>query len=931
MLHHTRATSATLKSRAIKNIESFLDKDAQAIPQHLVMGVIGLLRDNSPLVRADAVSLVSKCLEGNPALEKHCLNNILSLTVDPSNGPKKKAINLLKKLYQSSSSSDHKLNIMASLLLPSQDHEKIIADLSRQALEDIWFKAADTKADDNKTKLQRIERAWLFVQLVRNIKGQVIKLEAFEKFFVAVLAGQALNVEANLRICKDLVADMVEGVISPDSMPVGCTQEHVLQSLSIFARIHPGLFSIDQLQLLEFYVKDPTTIDDLNILRPTATIFRFVLPRLPNLQADFGDKMFTPLTKVIPRVASWAAKGNADGKDTLQDVIHCQWVICPFVTNGIQRMIRLVRSIVTQLQPLASSTQEEMARSKNKIISFLIIIGTVGKVCNFDNHHADMFCKMMTEMGVNVMLDSERTSEKGPKGDLKSAAPSVIMLETVRLFTKQPWELSVRNHALCSVGEICQGSPSLFMRTPVEATFKLVFKNDVESLKRIALSQFHDFFVRAERRSDSDTLGSASQDVAEGTGPLGITFVAGDNQVTTNWLARRFLQEVVDVALKMEEELALIATIIITSVSRQGLVHPKECGAALIALGTSPNTQIAQSAAIEHKKIHDAHESIFEKEYMAATRMAFEYQREVYKDPHGMVASTFKPKMLHVFNVLKGGNRKTLKKFIDNFCKQMNFDLPKLADPEIGATTLLYTRFCLENLALFDVPKLEDVAIMTNALENIVMKLTGPLVGVAIDTEVPKAVVPGPQFEDYPPAELGAETIAPALGNGEAEERLLQLTRACTILQMMWETRGFIRKAYNLHNTTGRILHKDYQKPAQRNNFVSGKELRERLESVYSTDDSREAMVKRCLEFAELLEIDKDAQFGEQDGEDEDGGYVTPDEAADAAPTIPTSGRGRKRKSSASISNTPKKQRGRPPGTKNKKRNSKTPDLGGWD
>ena len=207
MISYTRENAATLKSRAIKNIESFLDKDAQTIPQELVMGVIGLLRDNSPLVRADAVSLVSKCLEGNPHLEKHCIGGILSLTTDPSNGPKKKAINLLKKMYQSSSSGDHKLNIVASLLLPSQDHEKAIADMSRQALEDIWLKplTSDVRADENKLKFQRLERASLLVQIVRFIQGQVAHIEAFEKFFAAALASQSPNVAGNTQICKDLV------------------------------------------------------------------------------------------------------------------------------------------------------------------------------------------------------------------------------------------------------------------------------------------------------------------------------------------------------------------------------------------------------------------------------------------------------------------------------------------------------------------------------------------------------------------------------------------------------------------------------------------------------------------------------------------------------------------------------------------------------
>jgi cohesin loading factor subunit SCC2 len=224
-----------------------------------------------------------------------------------------------------------------------------------------------------------------------------------------------------------------------------------------------------------------------------------------------------------------------------------------------------------------------------------------------------------------------------------------------------------------------------------------------------------------------------------------------------------------------------------------------------------------------------------------------------------------------------------------------------------------------------------------------VLKNTGPSVGVAIETELPKKAAPElqpqpeQQLQDTSSGVAGNEDVpvpAPAqtLEPSISDARLLQITRACMILQMMWETRCFVRKAYNLGNLVGRIPHKDFQKPAMRNNLISGKELWERLELIYNSLDSRESMMKRCYDFAELLEVDKDAQFGEEDADGDDpAGYVTPDEAGDETPAIPTSGRGRKRKGSAVNGNTPKKARGRHSGSKGKKRGSKTPDIDGWD
>jgi cohesin loading factor subunit SCC2 len=147
------------------------------------------------------------------------------------------------------------------------------------------------------------------------------------------------------------------------------------------------------------------------------------------------------------------------------------------------------------------------------------------------------------------------------------------------------------------------------------------------------------------------------------------------------------------------------------------------------------------------------------------------------------------------------------------------------------------------------------------------------------------------------------------------------------ILRMVWETRCFIRRVYNLHKVKGGIPHKDHVKPAQRNNFVSGKELWETFTPIMNALDSRESMIKICYDVADILNIDQEVEV-DTDGHDDEfgGGYDTPT-GEDEALAVPTSGRGRKRKSNVSLGNTPKKARGRPAGMKNKKRSSKTPDL----
>jgi cohesin loading factor subunit SCC2 len=150
------------------------------------------------------------------------------------------------------------------------------------------------------------------------------------------------------------------------------------------------------------------------------------------------------------------------------------------------------------------------------------------------------------------------------------------------------------------------------------------------------------------------------------------------------------------------------------------------------------------------------------------------------------------------------------------------------------------------------------------------------------------------------------------------------------ILQMMWETRCFIRKAYNIK--AGRISHKKYQENALRNNLIKGTDLWEKFAQIFTALETRRSMISQCYEFAELMEVDRDFQIaGEQEEETEAAGYATPDENEEVGQSAMTSGRRRKRKSSVSLAHTPKKARGRPKVGANKKRSSKTPDGDNWE
>jgi cohesin loading factor subunit SCC2 len=510
--------------------------------------------------------------------------------------------------------------------------------------------------------------------------------------------------------------------------------------------------------------------------------------------------------------------------------------------------------------------------------------------------------------------------------------------------------MGIREHAMRALGGTCQQAPELFMRAEVQKLIELVFINqDVDKLKLVILSTFEVYFTRAERRSETGSAIAVGEGAVNGSARLESSYSSTATDAATTHVAKLFLGSFKKIALQNNNELSESATNIIASISRAGLEHPKECGAALVALSTSPNSNIAQVAAVEHKRIHEKQESYLEKEYVQAVRMAYVYQRDVFDDPHGMLRSNYSPKLAHLFDALKKGKKATFKKFIDNLTKQLDFDFAKLKADGPMPDAVAYTRFCLENLALADFTTLDMVASFIDKIEAIVLKDAGPLVASEIDKDMPQQA-PVPQHS-FVSSNLNDQLQAmavdhvmnqpvvplmPAASQPSVEiskDRLRKFTVACMILHMLWETRTFVRRCYNVHKYGNRIPQKEFAKPAQRNNFISGKDLWDRLMPIMSALDSRETMLKCCYDFSELLNVDREVKVDEDDdGFDAallDTGYETPTENGDDArrsASIPTSGRGRKRKGTASLNNTPKKARGRAPSAKNKKRSSRTPD-----
>ena len=386
-------------------------------------------------------------------------------------------------------------------------------------------------------------------------------------------------------------------------------------------------------------------------------------------------------------------------------------------------------------------------------------------------------------------------------------------------------------------------------------------------------------------------------------------------------IAQRFLHNILSIALASQDTTALTATEVIASINRQGLVHPKESGPALVALETSSNPAIANVAYQAHVDVHQQHESMFEREYIRAIVEAYRYQKEIVKDTCGFRPAPHMSKLHSTFEIIKGSKSKYQKKFIRNFCTKIDFEVDKLDLSGPVPASLQLSRFLIENLAFFDYGRVEELLYTLSCMEKIVAN-TGPSVAHSINTEVFDVRVDailGDSIENGSGTEATTSHECPATA-GIAPQRLHQLTTASIILSCLWDTRTYLRKLYGLSSNThakegkGNGKAKDVSKAPSKTPGISGDRviagIAERVESL----GSQERMMQQCSVFVELLSVDHKFRVAAEGDEESAGRPKTPsgDEAGSPVPMSGGGSRGAgKRRRSESVSGTPRKKRKR--------------------
>jgi cohesin loading factor subunit SCC2 len=879
LLGSMASEQATVRSKSLKSVNQVLETDPSILDREPAVKHLLLRCSNDPsvLVRDSALGLIGKCISLRPTLEGEMIPSILQRVNDSGIGVRKRALKLSKDIYLKNTNGEIRSCIADSLLHRVADLDEGVQELARQSIEEVWmspfYEPTSTENTSAQFKLAMADHVALMVKTVQRGSGVATVLD---KVLQNMLSNDSKFATANFRVCKALVATMFETIIDNPTNENGSapSARDALQVLMIFAKSNARLFTPEQIQLLQPYVANVGGGDDLAIYRSVVVIFRHVLPRLSKVHNSFLASVRKELIPAVSRM----------GKTILDDVVACLWIISG-VLDDFQHLTRLVLSTLTGIHKMKNINLNDPSKVDlvRKLTKLLLISGMCGKHCD---------------------LDPQSQSFRDGFPNWKGNSVAKLMSDVFAPFASPDQPLDVRKAALDAIGMVCQSWPKNFTSANISTSFKEVFNAQTSVLETIVMRAFKEFLLLEEKRSETGAEGAVGA-AADPKAKLGV-MGGGQGDGVAIGIAQLFLKDFTRIALASQDDQALLATELIVSITRQGLVHPKECGPPLIALETSQNTKIADLAFHAHRTLHEKHETIIEREYMPAVHLAYVYQRDIVHDIHGATLNPFAPKLHMLIDVLKISKPKNRKRFFENLCSRIDFDPAKM-DIEQLPHHLEFSQFIIENMAFLEYVSVDDLLAAVVAMEKVVAG-TGTGIAHSIDTEIFHVSLTEPsQLDESGQQQPKQPSVNPT--------RLLQLTASSMMLACLWEARTYLRRQYGLTTSRrdgkGKAATKDLNRAPIKAPFINGDKFWEQVTSIMSALESEEKMLQQCRDFVELLSLDPDFKIA-ADGNDDNGGVElgTPSEEEDNGATGPPgSGRGRKRKASSTPGGRKKRAR----------------------
>lgn len=875
LLSSMSSDQATVRSKSLKSVNTVLETDPSILDRNpmIIDRILECSRDLSSLVREATLGLMGNCIQMRPKLEASFIPHIMERVSDSGVSVRRRAMRLARDIYLRNKDRNLRSHIASGLLRRViSDLDEGVKETARQMVEEIWFVPFYQMEDTAVFQTSLVEHTAL---IIRTVKAGGVS-EMLDKVLQSLLKSEKKGAHGPFDVCAKLVFNLFGYINNPESddatIPSGRDALHVL---TIFAKAEPKLFTFEQMRLLKPHLSSDNA-EEMPTFRAVVVILTSVLPQLSTVHNEFITELKNTL---LPKM------GKIDQRPVLQDLGAC---------------IRVVLDLLETLAPIVSLTKS-------------VLIGVhklqpPHRMQGVEVRKLRLFAWLLGVIAQHFNLDSEIGVFKATFKDYKDDTVARLMVDKLTPFTSATQDPETRRTAVEGIAAVCQAWPRNYTLPKVWTVFQQAFYDRDQRLENLILQSIKEFLLTEEKRSEASSKG-------DGAEKKSLTVMGGTTyDDVASATTQRFLGEITRISLASQDGHALLALEVLASINRQGLTHPKETGVTMITLETSVNPKISELAFQEHRALHEKHESTIEREYTKAVQSAYEYQRDVVGDTRGATIDPPQAKLHNMMAVLKISKLKNRQRFFEKLVGLLEFDTSTLSVEADPPPHLDFSRFVVENIALFEYQSVGELQTVVHKMEQLVTGI-GTSLAQAMEMEIFNVMTDvntDDQIQQQIQQQLNGDESheqASVVSTSVDSSRLRQLATSAIILLLVWESRTHLRRLYGMgahrHDSKAKALAKDLNRTPTKTQGIHWDKFWEEISAIPNGLQSQALMMQKCKALVELMNIDKEVRVADGDDDLDAEGPSTPSENDEDGQAE----RGRKRKNAGTPSGRKKRQR----------------------
>ncbi|KFY26359.1 hypothetical protein V491_01340 [Pseudogymnoascus sp. VKM F-3775] len=807
VLDSTRSLHAPIRCRSLKVLLQILEADPFLIDSTpaIVASISGRTKDRSVLVRLSSLG----CMELTPNLGVELMPDILRCITDESVAVRKRAMRILKGIYPHVDANARSEIAKALLYRTAVDSDQ---ELALKIIKEIWISPhtpASTKKISSKTTLAMTSQLCLMAKIVQKDR----RLSSILTTALQVICLHPEGGSAVLRVYSLFVATMFSMV---DKSTAGANTSvdaaTTFQLILIFAKTNANIFKRQQIQLLQPYLSNIGTREDVMVYRYVISILHHTLSLVSDIDPEFLRSTSRVLMKQIALFK----------RAILNEVIPCLWAIGEKLGDN-KPLTNLALSCLEYIQRRVDFRFHDSINEKavRKVKKLLLIVSICGRHCHFEAQPEPFRIKFT---GCHSI--------------------SRFMIGTFLPFSSFNQPTEIREAALDAICRICQVQPKYFTSSVVTTLFEQAFEERNSLLETVILQAFKEFLIAEEQHPKVSSRVTANLDDIGDSESL-IDGVAAF--ITQKFMINR--KDLHRIALATQGDQALLVIEVLSSMTRQGLLHPKECAQICIALGTSQNVKIAELSLGMLQALHLKFKSIIENVYLQAVDMTYEYQQGVVGNVRGATCGPYRSILHRMMEVTRTGGIKGQTKFFEGLCARIEPNFSQRSCEELEQY-LQRSRFILENMAYFEYTSTEELNATIVAMGTVFTRA-----GIVAAHTIGEVFASG--GVDTIETEILDQTT-PFEESGRVEfDQLRTLAVSSTVLSGIWDAKTYLCQLYGLTGgctSTTNGTSKNLSKAPNKVDDINGRALWERNSMMMTTLDSKQAMLTICRAFIKLFQ-----------------------------------------------------------------------------